>query len=139
MRKEADLLKQQSVCARLLTCLKCGDVVFVSEFATAKCTGCHGIKRKFESEDNMKTINCDPWIDRQAHIVEQIVEDMRIISGDTMGPSGVTWQDVAGTLACNLEVLARHVNKIRAGKHPTADAAHLTMLIDQLVEAVAKA
>jgi hypothetical protein len=75
-------------------------------------------------------------MNKQLELVEQIVEDMRIVAGDTMGPSGVTWQDVAGTLACNLEVLARHINKIRAGKHPTADASHLTMLIDQFDKAM---
>jgi hypothetical protein len=32
-----------------------------------------------------------------------------------MGPSGATWQDVAGTLAVNLRALATMVDALRAG------------------------
>ena len=78
----------------------------------------------------------DPWIDQQAEIVDRIVEDMKIVSGDIMGPSDATWQDVAGTLACNLEVLGAHIHKIRHGKHAVGHSSHLTMLIDQFREAI---
>ena len=83
-----------------------------------------------------KLLKRDAWIDKQADILGQIVEGMRVLSGDVMGPSDATWQDVAENLACTLEVLALHVRKIQRGKHSSADASHLTMLIDQLTESV---
>lgn len=39
--------------------------------------------------------------------------DLAILSGDEVGPSDATWQDVAGTCAVNLRHAARLVDKIR--------------------------
>lgn len=44
-----------------------------------------------------------------------IIADMRILSGDAVGPSDVSWQDVAGTCACNLRLLAGMLDSARAG------------------------
>ena len=41
--------------------------------------------------------------------------DLRILSGDVVGPSDVTWQDVAGTAAVNLRVLAGMLDEARKG------------------------
>jgi hypothetical protein len=78
----------------------------------------------------------DANLDRQQRIVDAIVTDMRILSGDIVGPADSTWQDVAGTLACGLEVLALHIHKIREGQHSKGNASLLTMLIDQVTEIV---
>jgi len=37
------------------------------------------------------------------------IKDMAILSGEEVGPSDVSWQDVAGTLATNLRVLANQM------------------------------
>jgi hypothetical protein len=47
--------------------------------------------------------------------LKNIIGDVRILSGDIVGPSGATWQDVAGTLAVNLRALASMVDALRAG------------------------
>lgn len=78
----------------------------------------------------------DVWGNRQGEILERIVEDMQILSGDVMGPSGEAWQDIADKLATNLCVLAGHIRKIRRGKHAVGHSSHLTMLLDQLSESV---
>lgn len=81
-------------------------------------------------------IQRDVWIDQQGEIIERIIEDMEILSGDAVGPSGESWQDIADKLATNLEVLAGHIRKIRNGKHAVGHSSHLTMLLDQLSESV---
>ena len=81
----------------------------------------------------------DPWLARQAELVGRIVWDMKILSGDVMGPAEVSWQDAAGTLMTNLEVLAAHIRKIREGTHSQAHSSHLTVLFDQLEESVREA
>lgn len=48
-------------------------------------------------------------------LVRTILSDLRILAGD-VGPSGVSWQDVAGPLAVNLRVLATRVDAARAGR-----------------------
>ncbi len=53
--------------------------------------------------------------DRMKKEIEAIVADIQILSGDTVGPSGATWQDVAGTLAVNLRALAGIVDEWRKG------------------------
>lgn len=45
-----------------------------------------------------------------------IVGDLAILAGDEVGPSGANWQDVAGTLAVNLTVLAARIDAARYGK-----------------------
>jgi len=37
------------------------------------------------------------------------------LSGDIVGPSDSTWQDVAGTAAVNLRYLAKLIEQARAG------------------------
>ncbi len=41
--------------------------------------------------------------------------DLRILAGDEIGPSDVTWQDVAGTCAVNLRALASLIEAARLG------------------------
>jgi hypothetical protein len=48
-----------------------------------------------------------------------IVDDIQILSGDTVGPSDSTWQDVAGTLAVNLRSLAAMLDNWRGGNADT--------------------
>ena len=43
------------------------------------------------------------------------LHDLSILAGDIVGPAGVSWQDVAGTCATNLEVLARQLHAARQG------------------------
>lgn len=45
------------------------------------------------------------------------LNDLAILSGDIVGPSDVSWQDVAGTAATNLEVLAKMLHTARSGHH----------------------
>jgi hypothetical protein len=48
-------------------------------------------------------------------LLRDIIEDFRILSGDKMGPSDVSWQDVAGTAMTNLQVLAWRMEEAREG------------------------
>jgi hypothetical protein len=43
------------------------------------------------------------------------LEDLEILSGDKVGPSGVSWQDVAGTCATNFQVLVWNLERARQG------------------------
>lgn len=45
-----------------------------------------------------------------------IVADRAILRGDDVGPSGASWQDVAGTMACNMRVLAETLDQARRGE-----------------------
>ena len=45
--------------------------------------------------------------------LQSALHDLRILSGDIVGPSGASWQDVAGTCATNLEVLLNYVRAAR--------------------------
>ena len=45
----------------------------------------------------------------------QIKADAAIRCGDEIGPSGASWQDVAGTMACNMRVYARLLDRLRNG------------------------
>lgn len=69
----------------------------------------------------------------QEQLVKNIVNDMSILSGDRMGDTSIIWQDVAGTLATNLQVLAQHVNDIRGG---IIHSSFITVLIDQFEDAI---
>lgn len=42
--------------------------------------------------------------------------DLSILSGDTVGPSNASWQDVAGTAAVNLRHLASLIDAARNGQ-----------------------
>lgn len=44
-----------------------------------------------------------------------ILNDLSILSGDILGPSGVSWQYVAGTTMVNLRVLANQIEQARLG------------------------
>ena len=48
-------------------------------------------------------------------LLRSIIEDFLILSGDKLGPSDVTWQDVAGTASVNLQVLALRLEASREG------------------------
>ena len=43
------------------------------------------------------------------------LNDLAILAGEKAGPSGASWQDVAGTAATNLEVLAAQLRQARIG------------------------
>ena len=47
--------------------------------------------------------------------LENALSDLAILAGDIVGPSDASWQDVAGTCAVNLEVLAMQLRAARAG------------------------
>lgn len=48
------------------------------------------------------------------NLLRDILDDFRILAGDKAG-NGATWQDVAGTCATNLEVLAAKLHAARRG------------------------
>jgi hypothetical protein len=48
-------------------------------------------------------------------LLANIVGDCDILAGDVLGPSDVTWQDVAGTLMTNMRVYAIRLERIREG------------------------
>ena len=62
-----------------------------------------------------RTYATDFYTSTQA-LMRSIVVDMRILAGDDVGPSDVSWQDVAGTLHTNLAVLAARVQAARTGR-----------------------
>ena len=45
-----------------------------------------------------------------------IKTDIDILSGETVGPTGATWQDVAGTCAANLRYLSTLMDLARESK-----------------------
>jgi len=45
------------------------------------------------------------------------LHDLAILAGDIVGPSNVSWQDVAGTAAANLKVIAALLDEAREGRH----------------------
>jgi hypothetical protein len=53
--------------------------------------------------------------DKMESALRNALNDLMILAGDKMGPSGVTWQDVAGTCYTNLRVLADQLEAARAG------------------------
>ena len=67
-------------------------------------------------------------------IFQQALVDLSILNGDILGilgPSDATWQDVAGTAACNLRVVADYLDKHRTGaafsvQFPNLDYLQLT-------------
>jgi len=46
------------------------------------------------------------------------IEDLAILDGQIVGPADASWQDVAGTAATNLEVVARYLHNARGGLGP---------------------
>lgn len=55
--------------------------------------------------------------------------DIRILLGEDVGPSDASWQDVAGTLATSLEVIASSLHQMRAGEIPAAAIHGLAALL----------
>lgn len=53
-------------------------------------------------------------------LLTYIILDINILSGDEIGPSDSSWQDVAGTLSCNMKVYARLLDTLREGSHAEA-------------------
>ncbi len=53
--------------------------------------------------------------DRAKGFLETALGDLRILSGDVVGPSDASWQDVAGTCAVNLRCLADALEQARQG------------------------
>lgn len=54
--------------------------------------------------------------ERMRDSLTNALNDLSILAGDIMGPSDVTWQDVAGTAAVNLRVLASYIDDVREGR-----------------------
>jgi hypothetical protein len=48
-------------------------------------------------------------------LLETILHDFEILSGNEVGPSGTTWQDVAGTASANLLALSAQLEQARSG------------------------
>ena len=71
-------------------------------------TAADTLKRRIE---NMKRATYNGMREELAHIIG----DVRILSGEIVGPSDATWQDVAGTLAVNLRCLAAMLEEWRKG------------------------
>jgi hypothetical protein len=49
-------------------------------------------------------------------LLKNALYDLAILAGDIVGPSDVSWQDVAGTAAVNLQVLASQLDQARNGQ-----------------------
>ncbi len=52
--------------------------------------------------------------------LRNLLHDLTILSGDVIGPSGTSWQDVAGTASVNAQVLANILSEARKGNHESA-------------------
>ena len=52
---------------------------------------------------------------RMKDLLECALGDLEILCGNRIGPSGVSWQDVAGTCAVNLHALASQLEQARLG------------------------
>lgn len=47
--------------------------------------------------------------------LENLLNDLSILSGEKVGPSNVSWQDVAGTAMVNAEALANQLRQAQLG------------------------
>jgi hypothetical protein len=61
--------------------------------------------------------------------------DLEILAGNRVGPSGSSWQDVAGTAATNLQWLANMLYAARQGNH---EAGLVFPDVDECLEASAE-
>ena len=50
--------------------------------------------------------------------LDAALNDLKILSGEEIGPSDAHWQDVAGTAAVNLRCLANWLEHCRVGNQP---------------------
>jgi hypothetical protein len=57
-----------------------------------------------------------PTAANMRHAAEAIRGDLMILSGSVVGPSDVSWQDVAGTLAVNMRSFANALDEQRTGR-----------------------
>jgi hypothetical protein len=48
-------------------------------------------------------------------LLKNALNDLAILAGDIVGPSDVSWQDVAGTASANLQTLASQLDSARNG------------------------
>lgn len=60
--------------------------------------------------------------DKMQKYLDTALNDLRILSGDAIGPPDATWQDVAGTAVVNLRLLADHIERLRTNMadHPAS-------------------
>lgn len=58
-----------------------------------------------------------PNYDTLLKLQQQIIDDAAILAGEELGPSDASWQDVAGTMATNLRVYARLLDRAREGTY----------------------
>lgn len=49
-------------------------------------------------------------------LLSAILEDFRILSGDSVGPSGMTWFEISKNTSRNLRILAELLDKAREGE-----------------------
>ena len=54
--------------------------------------------------------------DRLKQQLQRALDDLAILAGDVVGPSGCSWQDVAGTASVNLKTYARMLDSLRMGE-----------------------
>lgn len=64
-------------------------------------------------------------------LIRDIIQDIAILDGTNVGPSGSSWQDVASTLASNLTRLAGSLCDMRTGDRPI-DLPDLDMIVDSI-------
>ena len=57
---------------------------------------------------------------RMAELSKQIVGKFEILAGNEVGPSGASWQDIAGSAASDLQELGLILQDARAGHHGPA-------------------
>ena len=50
-------------------------------------------------------------------LLDSIQTDLNILAGNEVGTTDATWQDVAGTLATNMEAYAALLHEARKGRH----------------------
>lgn len=79
----------------------------------------------------MARLNPNSEYKKLEKLLADIVGDLDILTGDVLGPSDVSWQDVAGTLMCNMRVYAIKLERIR-------EASPDMMAFPSIREAVAK-
>ena len=50
--------------------------------------------------------------------LDNAIDDLHILCGNDVGPSDVSWQDIAGTAAANLRCVATYLEQRRNGTLP---------------------
>lgn len=49
-------------------------------------------------------------------LLSTVLDDFRVLSGDSVGPSGMSWQEIALNTGCKLRVLADMLDEARKGE-----------------------